>query len=71
MFVFEAAARRGNFTSAATELYVTQPAVSRMIDRLEDHLGVVLFNRDRTGLTLTENGEILYLKTSEDFRSIE
>ncbi len=71
LFVFEAAARRGNFTAAATELYVTQPAVSRMIARLEDHMGVALFQRGTSGLTLTESGEILYRKTSEGFRAIE
>ena len=71
LFVFEAAARCGNFTTAATELYVTQPAVSRMIARLEDHMGVPLFKREKSRLSLTENGEILYRRTSEGFRSIE
>ena len=39
LFAFEAAARGGNFSKAALELYVTQPAVSRMLARMEEHLG--------------------------------
>jgi DNA-binding transcriptional LysR family regulator len=71
LFVFEAAARCGNFTRAAQELYVSQPAVSRMLSRMEDHLGVRLFERVRGGIELTENGRILYRKISEGFNGIE
>lgn len=71
LFVFEAAARCGNFTRAAEELYVSQPAVSRMLARMEDHLGVRLFERVRGGIELTENGRILYRKISEGFDGIE
>ncbi|SIO57094.1 LysR family transcriptional regulator [Paraburkholderia phenazinium] len=71
LFVFEAAARCGNFTRAAEELYVSQPAVSRMLARMEDHLGVQLFERVRGGIELTENGKILYRKISEGFGGIE
>lgn len=71
LFAFEAAARCGNFTKAALELYVTQPAVSRMLARMEDHLGVKLFERVHGGITLTENGQILYKRISEGFRGIE
>jgi DNA-binding transcriptional LysR family regulator len=71
LFVFEAAARCGNFTRAAEELYVSQPAVSRMLARMEDHLGVQLFERVRGGIELTENGKILYRKISEGFSGIE
>ncbi|AMM16551.1 MAG: LysR family transcriptional regulator [Pseudomonadota bacterium] len=71
LFVFEAAARCGNFTRAAQELYVSQPAVSRMLARMEDHLGVQLFERARGGIELTENGRILYGKISEGFNGIE
>jgi len=71
LFVFEAAARCGNFTRAAQELYVSQPAVSRMLARMEDHLGVRLFERVRGGIELTENGRILYRKISEGFSGIE
>lgn len=71
LFVFEAAARCGNFTRAAQELYVSQPAVSRMLARMEDHIGVRLFERVRGGIELTEDGRILYRKISEGFNGIE
>lgn len=71
LFVFEAAARCGNFTRAAQELYVSQPAVSRMLARMEDHLGVRLFERVRGGIELTESGRILYRKIAEGFNGIE
>lgn len=56
---FEAAARLGSFTSAAHELESTQSAVSQQIRRLEDDLGVVLFNRAHRGVALTTAGETL------------
>ncbi|BAO89801.1 LysR family transcriptional regulator [Caballeronia cordobensis] len=71
LFVFEAAARCGNFTRAAQELYVSQPAVSRMLARMEDHIGVRLFERVHGGIELTESGKILYHKISEGFSGIE
>lgn len=71
LFVFEAAARCGSFTRAADELCVSQPAVSRMLSRLEDHLGVQLFERVRGGARLTESGTILYRRVQEGFDTIE
>ncbi|WP_345815135.1 LysR family transcriptional regulator [Paraburkholderia sp. PREW-6R] len=71
LFVFEAAARCGNFTRAAQELCVSQPAVSRMLSRMEDHLGVRLFERVRGGIELTESGRILYREIAEGFNGIE
>ena len=71
LFAFEAAARCGNFSKAALELYVTQPAVSRMLSRMEEHLGVKLFERAHGGVTLTDSGEILYKRIAEGFHGIE
>ena len=56
---FEAAARHLSFTKAAEELFVTQSAVSRQIQALEQRLGVALFLRRNRGLALTEAGEQL------------
>ncbi|WP_024276989.1 LysR family transcriptional regulator [Xanthobacter sp. 126] len=70
-FTFEAAARCGSFARAAGELNVTPAAVSRMIGRLEDHIGTTLFNRLPGGVTLTEPGLILYEAISRGFSGIE
>ncbi|MGC2808789.1 MAG: transcriptional regulator GcvA [Bradyrhizobium sp.] len=50
---FEAAARHLSFTNAATELNVTQTAISHQIRRLEEELGVRLFVRQNRALVLT------------------
>ncbi len=60
LVVFEAAARHRNFTRAAEELDVTQSAVSRQIQLLEDHLGTSLFQRRSRGLELTAEGDRLH-----------
>jgi LysR family transcriptional regulator, glycine cleavage system transcriptional activator len=57
--VFASAARCGTFSRAATELFVTQSAISRQVQQLEEHLGVVLFIRHKRGLRLTPDGEAL------------
>ena len=64
LVVFEAAARHTNFTRAAEELAVTQSAVSRQIQLLEDHLGIALFHRQSRGLRLTQEGERLHRAVS-------
>ena len=51
-------AEEHNITSAAKKLYITQPALSRMILDLEHSLDTALFIRDRGNLQLTQAGEI-------------
>jgi LysR family transcriptional regulator, glycine cleavage system transcriptional activator len=65
---FEAAARNLSFTKAAGELYLTQSAISRQIQTLEDQLGVALFRRHHRELRLTEEGQTLYKTSSEVLR---
>src|SRR5690242_21652317 len=50
---FEAAARHLSFTQAASELNVTQTAISHQIRRLEEELGIRLFIRKNRALALT------------------
>lgn len=69
--MFEASARHLNFTLAAREFNVTQPAISRMVSRLEAHLGAALFLRRSTGLELTEEGRLLQRAVREGFDRIE
>ncbi len=71
LFMFEASARHLNFTLAAREFNVTQPAISRMVSRLEARLGAQLFLRRSTGLELTEEGRLLQRAVREGFDRIE
>lgn len=49
-------ADRGNFTAAAARLHLSQPALSRSIQSLEEELGLILFERIATGVVLTSAG---------------
>ena len=60
LLVFEVAARHVSFTTAARELELTQPAVSRSVRQLEEALGVPLFIRRHRAVELTEAGGVLY-----------
>ncbi len=55
--MFEAAARHGSFTRAASELHITPAAVSFQIRALEGQLGVSLFHRLTNSLVLTDYGQ--------------
>lgn len=57
LLAFEAAARHLSFTKAAGELFLTQSAVSRQIQALEENLGAKLFERRTRALLLTEAGQ--------------
>jgi LysR family glycine cleavage system transcriptional activator len=67
---FEAAARLGSVTAAASELSVTQGAVSRQIRLLEEDLGQPLFRRLHRGVELTSGGEKLSRSLSDAFGQI-
>lgn len=58
--IFFVVAKHGNITKAAEELYISQPAVSKAIKKLEDSLGGKLFNRNKKGVVLTEEGKEFY-----------
>lgn len=64
---FEASARHLSFTRAATELNVTQAAVSAQVKNLESRLGVALFRRLPRGLVLTDEGQALLPMLSDSF----
>lgn len=67
--VFNTVAKRLNFTKAANELNITQPAVSKHIKEIEQQLNTRLFDRNGTKISLTFSGEIL-LKYTEKIFSI-
>lgn len=66
--VFYTVASTGNISKAARELYISQPAISKSINKLEDNLNTPLFIRNSRGVTLTDEGAILYdyVKTAFD-----
>ncbi|MFA5938235.1 MAG: LysR substrate-binding domain-containing protein [Sinimarinibacterium sp.] len=68
---FEAAARHLSFTKAAAEMHLTQSAISRQVQALEQQLGVPLFERRHRELLLTEAGQLLQRSTADALRSIE
>lgn len=67
---FEAAARRLSFTGAASELFVTQAAISHQVKHLEERLGAVLFRRLPRGLVLTDEGQALLPVLTDSFDRI-
>ena len=67
---FEAAARAGSFSAAASALNLTHGAVSRRIARLEGWLGLRVFERQARGLALTPEGQRLFHRTQEAFALI-
>lgn len=65
--IFYAVAKAGNISKAAKELYISQPAISKSISKLEDSLNTVLFTRNSRGVQLTEEGRILFDHTRSAF----
>ncbi len=64
--VFYYVAKHKNLTRAAEELFISQPAITQSIKKLEEQIGYTLFYRTKHGMNLTKEGEILldYLKNS-------
>ncbi|MDE6434260.1 MAG: LysR family transcriptional regulator [Lachnospiraceae bacterium] len=58
--IFFEVAKAGNISKAAELLYISQPAVSKSITKLEQSLGHTLFIRSKRGVKLTEEGETLF-----------
>ena len=65
--VFYAVANRLSFTKAATELFITQPAISKHIQELEEEYKVKLFDRNGSKISLTKAGEMLLKHTKNIF----
>ena len=69
--IFYEVAKAGNISKAAKELYISQPAISKAISKLEDNLGLSLFTRSSRGVQLTSEGEILFEHTREAFDALD
>jgi DNA-binding transcriptional LysR family regulator len=68
---FVAVADAGSVSRAATQLHVTQPALSRQVRDLESELGLPLFDRVGRRLQLTASGDTLLQRTRDILRSAE
>lgn len=64
-------AEYGSFTRAADVLRVSQPALSRSIQKLEEELGQPMFERQARGLVLTEAGDLLQVRAKQILTLIE
>ena len=69
--IFYETARYSSFSAAAESLYISQSAISQCIRQLEHDLGTQLFIRSRRGVTLTNEGKLLFQKVENAMQSIE
>jgi len=68
--VFVVVAAAGSVTRAAGQLYLTQPAISAALRRLQSNIGEPLFARSGRGLTLTPRGQSLYARARPLLQSL-
>ena len=68
---FRVIARTGNITKAAEQLFVAQPSLSQMLKRLEDEVGIPLFDRNGKKISLNDAGRIFLKYCDEICNSLE
>ena len=68
--IFYTVAKTGNISKAAKELYISQPAISKSIQKLEESMNCELFRRSSRGVSLTEEGELLYSHVKVAFETL-
>ncbi len=68
---FLAVAERGNFTRAAEDLMISQPALSRSIQKLEEELGQPVFERKTRSVSLTDAGTLLQARAQQVLSILE
>ena len=68
--IFYEVAKAGNISKAAKELYISQPAISKAISKLEDSIGIPLFTRSSRGVQLTAEGQVLFEYAKEAFEAL-
>lgn len=69
-YIFYTVAECKNISAAAKELYISQPAISKAISKLESNLDTTLFIRNSRGVTMTQEGEYLYGQVKHAFACI-
>lgn len=68
--IFYTVANTGNISKAAKELFISQPAISKSIQKLEEGVGCKLFSRSSRGVVLTEEGQLLYEHVKSAFETL-
>lgn len=71
LYYFYIVAKRGSFSQASTDLRISQSSISVQIKQFETSLGHILFHRVKTGVELTESGQILFEYADAAFHDIE
>ena len=69
--IFYTVAQTGNISKAARLLYISQPAISKSISKLEESLHTTLFFRSSRGVTLTNEGKLLYQHVKVAFHELD
>lgn len=69
--IFFEVAQTGNISRAAKNLYISQPAISKAISKLEDNLKLPLFIRNSRGVQLTEEGAVLFEHVRSAFETLD
>lgn len=69
--IFYTVAQMGNISRAANILFISQPAISKSIQKLEKNLNVSLFTRNSKGVQLTEEGKLLFDSVESAFETLE
>ena len=69
-YIFYTVAQCGNISAAAKKLFISQPAISKAVSKLEQSLSVKLFTRNSRGVKLTEEGALLYEYTCSAFEAL-
>jgi LysR family nitrogen assimilation transcriptional regulator len=68
---FVAVARNNSLSRAATDLHISQPALTRQIKLLEDEFGGGLLQRHARGVSLTDLGQVLLERAERQLRDFE
>ena len=74
LYYFKIVADSGSLSTAAEKLYITQPALSKAVQKLEEEFSCKLFLRSTKGVVLTEQGQFLYdqfVPVLESFESMK
>ena len=69
--VFYFCAKNSNFSKAAKELFVTQSSVSQSIKKLENEMNIKLFYRTGKNISLSKEGEILFMHIEKAYNIIK